>query len=508
MNRICVLLALSIPRLLAQPDPAQCPANPRMGDASASPAWNGWGADGGNTRFQPASSLGLQQVPQLKLKWAFGFPGVRSVLGQPSIAAGRVFIGVDTGVVYSLDSASGCMYWSFKADAGVRTAITIEGSIAYFGDLRANVYAVNANTGEPVWKVRVDDHASARITGAPKFFGGNLYVPVASGEEGAGGQARYACCTFRGSVVALNATSGKQVWKTYMIEEAPKVVGKNSNGVERFAPAGAGVWNSPTIDPKRGALYVGTGDAYAEPAAKTTDAIVALSLESGKMLWSVQDTENDVWLAACMGAARPEVCPKVVGPDHDFGAPPILKTLPDGRTLLIAGQKSGNVWAHDPDKQGAVVWKTALVNNTTEFGGKIIWGGAADGQNAYFGLGSGGIAAVQLKDGERKWFTALQPAPALASHGGHDGPLTAIPGVVFSGAWDGVVRALSAADGRVVWEFDTVRDFKTVNGVAAKGGSMGAAGPVVAAGTLFVPSGYLGVKNGLPGNVLLAFSVQ
>jgi polyvinyl alcohol dehydrogenase (cytochrome) len=486
---------------------AQCPSNPPMGDPSASPAWNGWGADASNSRFQPekAAQLSTAQVPQLKLKWAFGFPGVKSVLGQPSIAAGRVFIGVDTGAVYSLDAATGCSYWSFQADAGVRSAITISASAAYFGDIKANVYAVDASTGKQLWKVHVDDHPSARITGAPKLLEGRLYVPVASGEEGAGGQANYACCTFRGSVVALEASTGRQIWKTYTIADAAQPIGKNSNGVQRYAPAGAGVWNSPTIDAKRHALYIGTGDAYTEPAAKTTDSIMALDLDTGKILWSVQDSENDTWLSGCNGPKLGENCPKTLGPDHDFGSPPILKTLPNGRTLLVAGQKSGNVWAHDPDQKGAVVWRTALVANTTEFGGKIIWGGAADDQNGYFGLGTGGIAAVQLKDGERKWFAALPPAADMARHAGQDGPVTAIPGVVFSGGWDGVLRALSSADGHVVWEYNTVMDFKTVNGVAAKGGSMGAAGPTVAGGMLFVPSGYVGVKNGMPGNALLVF---
>jgi polyvinyl alcohol dehydrogenase (cytochrome) len=510
---------LALPLLVVSARAAQCPSAAGPSDPSATPAWNGWGADLSNSRFQPSrvAQLTAAQVSQLKLKWAFGFSGVKSVMGQPSVVGGRVYLGVDTGAVYSLDAGRGCLYWSYPADAAVRTAISIDRAgtrvAAFFGDLKANAYAVDASTGELLWKVHVDDHPSARITGAPKVFEGRVYVPIASGEEGAGVNPKYACCTFRGSVVALDASTGKRVWKTYMIADEPKPAGRNTNGVERFAPAGAGVWSSPTIDPRRHVLYVGTGDAYTEPVAKTTDAVVALDVDSGKMLWSVQDTENDAWLAGCQGPfteQRPkgENCPKDVGPDHDFGSPPILVALPGGRTILVAGQKSGNVWAHDPDKQGAVLWRTALVENTKEFGGKIVWGGAADEQNAYFGLGTGGIAAVQLKDGERKWFAPLEAAPPLARLHRHDGPLTAIPGVVFSGGWDGIVRALAAADGHVVWEYNTVHEYETTNGVAAKGGSIGAAGPTVAGGTLYVPSGYVGVNNGMPGNVLLAFGAE
>ncbi len=513
-SRACICLLWFAHSLSAQttnPCPANTPFDP---GASPSASWIGWGGGLANTRFQDSKAAGIAaaDVPKLKLKWAFGFPGAKSVYGQPSVVGGRVFVGVDTGAVYSLDAATGCVFWMFQADAGVRSAVTLHRietrSIAYFGDGKANVYAVDASTGQQIWKTHADDHASARITGGTKVFEGRVYVPVASGEEGAGPNRNYPCCTFRGSVVALDAATGKQVWKTYTIAEEPKPVGKNSNGVQRFAPAGGGVWNSPTIDPARHALYIGTGDAYTEPAPDTTDAIMALDLNTGKILWSVQDTGKDTWLAGCNGATPSENCPKDLGPDHDFGSPPILKTLPNGRTILVAGQKSGNVWAHDPDNKGAVIWKTALVNNTNEFGGKIVWGGAADDQNAYFGLGPGGIAAVQLRDGERKWFTLPELAPAMAKHPGHEGPLTAIPGVVFSGAWDGVLRALSAANGKVIWEYNTIQDFTTVNGVAAKGGSMGAAGPVVAGGVLFVPSGYVGVRQGIPGNVLLALTVQ
>jgi polyvinyl alcohol dehydrogenase (cytochrome) len=487
---------------LAQP----CPDRPFKPDQS----WNGWGGGLSNSRFTADAKIPAGNVSNLKLKWAFGFPDTKSVLGQPSISGGRVFIGVDTGQVYSLDASSGCQYWTYKAQSGVRTAISVETvnniPTAFFGDLKANVYALNAQTGALLWTVKVDDHSSARITGAPKVYAGRIYVPVASGEEGGAGNPTYECCTFRGSVVALDAQTGKQTWKTYMIPDEPKPTRKTSRGSQFYGPSGAGVWSSPTIDPKRKRLYVGTGDAYSEPAAPTTDAIVALDLESGKILWSAQDTKDDVWLAACMATTKPEACPKDLGPDHDFGSPPILKTLPDGRDLLIAGQKSGNVWAHDPDHDGKVVWRTALVSNTTEFGGKIVWGGASDDQNAYFGLGPGGIGAVQLRDGERKWFTELQPTPELAKHPGQDGPLTAIPGVVFSGGWDGVLRALSATTGKVIWQYDTAHQYSTVNGVAATGGSMGAAGPVAAGGVLYVPSGYVGVRQGMPGNVLLAFA--
>src|SRR5262249_17942443 len=381
-------------------DAAQMPnrcTNRRAIENMNPPSWNGWGADLSNTRFEP------EQVSpsQLKLKWAFGFPGAKAVSGQPTVAGGRVFVSADNGYVYSLDAATGCVYWSFHADATVRSSATVERisaarSAAYFGDAKANAYAVDASTGELIWKVQVEEHPSARITGAPKLFENRLYVPVASGEEGAGGNSNYACCTFRGSVIALNAATGAPVWKTYMIPEEPKRVKKNANDVQRWAPAGAGVWNSQAVGPLHRAVYVGTGDAYAEPAAKTTDAIVALDLDSGKILWVAQDTENDVWLAACNSNNHLENCPDELGPDHDFGSPPILRTLSSGRRILVAGQKSGNVWAHDPDNKGAVLWKTPLVANTKEFGGKIVWGGAADADHAYFGLGPGGVAAVRL----------------------------------------------------------------------------------------------------------------
>jgi polyvinyl alcohol dehydrogenase (cytochrome) len=507
----------------AQVMPNRCPNDPPMGDLSASPLWSGWGVEAvSNARYQPANAAGLSadQVPKLKLKWAFGFPGAEEAYSQPTIAAGRIFVGSDTGTVYSLDAATGCVYWSFQADGGMRDAISIapangKGSAKYalyFGDMRANMYALDAANGKLLWKVSVEDSPVAQITGAPTLYEHRLYVPLASSEERAAGLSMtYPCCTFRGSIVALDASTGRQLWKTYIITDAPKPVGKSPKGVQRWAPAGGGVWDSPTIDPKRGAIYIGTGDSYTEPAGKYTDAVVALDMKTGKILWSVQDTANDAWLVGCGTGTTPnpagpsENCPKELGPDYDFGSSPILRTLPDGHRLLIAGQKSGMVWAHDPDRKGALVWKAQLVDKLAL--GMITFGGAADEQNAYFGLRSGGIAAVQLKTGERKWFTPLEGQKPGGQPAGQTAALTAIPGVVFSGGWDGILRALSTDDGRLLWEYKTAQEFKTVNGVAAKGGSMGAPGPTVAGGMLFVGSGYV-FGAGVPGNVLLAFSVQ
>jgi polyvinyl alcohol dehydrogenase (cytochrome) len=492
--------------------PNQCASNPPIKSLSASPAWNGWGVDTSNSRFETAKAAGISagQVPQLKLKWAFGFPEAEEVYGQPSVVAGRVFVGVDTGNVYSIDAATGCVYWSFQADAGVRTAVSVgpvkgQGSTkfaAYFGDVKANLYAVDVNTGKQLWKLQVDDNPVARITGAPALYEGRLYVPVASSEERAAGySSTYPCCTFRGSVSAVDANTGKRIWQTYIIPDAPKSIGKSAKGIEHFSPSGGGVWNTPTIDAAHRTLYIGTGDAYTEPVPKTTDAVMAISMDTGKVLWFVQDTENDAWLSGCARGSDAENCPKDMGPDYDFGSSPILRTLPNGKRLLIAGQKSGMVWAHDPDHEGAVVWKAQLVDKLAL--GMITFGGAADSDTAYFGLRTGGIAAVQIATGEKKWFTALPPASQGAPRG-ENAALSEMPGAIFSGGWDGVLRALSSSDGHVLWEYNMVHDYTTVNGVAGKGGAMGAAGPTVAGGMLFAGSGYV-FGGGIPGNVLLAF---
>ncbi len=502
-------------------------------DPTKGPTWNGWGGDLGNSRFQTAAAAGLtvDQAPKLKLKWAFGFPNASSMYGQPSIAGGRVYVGADTGFVYSLDAETGCVYWSFQASGGVRTAPSIgpvkTGSdksryAVYFGDVKANVYAVDAQTGKQIWMQRADAHPIARVTGAPALAEGRLYVPVASLEELAGGNPAYECCTFRGSMVAYDAETGKQIWKTYTIPEEPKRLKKTSRGKQLWGPAGAAIWSAPSIDLKRGLVYAATGDAYTAPAAPTSDAVMAFDLKTGRVVWSKQLTENDAFVVGnCSNASktRSETCPPDQGPDFDFGSSPILRTLPNGHDVIIVGQKSGIGWALDPEKQGTVMWQDRIGKGSAL--GGIEWGSATDGRLVYFANAdaswgpeqAGGLTAVMIQNGERVWSTRPPPIPCKSARDpnciqAQSAAVTAIPGVVFSASSNGIMRAYASADGKIIWEYNAAHEYSTVNGVAAKGGGINGPGPVVVGGMLFMTSGYAALGGGSPGNVLLAFGVE
>lgn len=493
--------------------PNACPSNPPMSDPYAGPFWSGWGADIENTRYQRTEAAGITKadVPKLKLKWAFGFPLGISAYSPPAIASGRVFVGTDIGWVYSLDAKTGCVYWGYETGVTVRPAISIgpvsgQGNTKYaifFGDAKANVYALDAQNGKQLWKRKVEEFFLARITAAPKLYNGRLYVPVSSSEEWQSGNPDYECCTSRGAVVALNVNTGEQVWKTYTMDD-PKPTQKNPNGVQLYAPAGGSVWNSPTVDPVRHAVYFGTGDTQTEPAQPLGDAIVAVDMDSGKVLWSYQAQANDAFMGGCGGPNKSKACPQTMGPDADIGNSPVLSTLPDGKRVLIAGTKGGEVFALDPDDRGKLLWRVAANPGGGGRGG-IVWGGAADHEKIYYGLGSGGMAALKMSSGQREWFQPINAAGAL---GGNNAAATLIPGVVFVGGTNGKLHALSTTDGSSLWEFDTARDFDTVNKVAgAHGGAISSVGPVLAGGMLYIGSGY-GVGGGTFGNVLLAFGPE
>ena len=500
----------------------RCARMPPFTDPAAGPQWNGWGPGPANTHFQSAAQAGLtaDQIPQLKLKWAFGFPDATSSWAQPTVAGGRLFVGSQNGTVYSLDARTGCVVWTFEAHGGVRTSISIgpwhaearraKAAVAFFSDQKGYAYAVDAASGRQLWSRLVDDHPLVRLTGSPALYDGRLYVPTSSYEEGGRGPS-YACCTFRGSVVALAAATGDVIWKSYTIPDRPTLQRAYADGSEVWGPAGGAIWSAPTIDAKRGAVYVGVGNLYSGPPQATTDAIIAFDLKTGEMRWAHQLTPNDFF-----GCAAGEVnCVDRPGPDFDIGAAPALATLAGGRTLIVVAQKSGVTYAIDPDHKGAQVWRYRA-GGGSGLGG-TQWGIAIDAGQAYvpvveiYAPEPGGLHAVDLATGHRAWFAHPPPPvcgkPSRACSGAQFSAVTAIPGIVFSPSNDGAVRAFSTKDGAVVWTFDTNHEFQTVNRVKANGGSMNGPAPVVAGGFVYVSSGY-GSFGLRPGNVLLAFAAE
>ena len=492
----------------------RCTTPSAFAGVSTGPRWTGWGPSSTNARLQPADQAGLTAatIPRLTLKWAFGFPDATVAWAHPTVAGGRVFVGSQNGTVYSLDAKTGCIRWTFSASGGVRTAVTIGAALVYFGDTAANVYALDADTGREVWKRKADDHPLARMTGSPTLYEGRLYVPMSSYEEAQGADPKYGCCTFRGSVTAMDAMTGAVAWKTFLIADPPQRRGTSTAGVPLWGPSGSAVWSAPTVDPARRRLYVATGNAYSGPAPPTSNAVVALALDTGSTVWVKQVTPNDVYISNCR-PGNPN-CPEANGPDVDFGSPPMLVRTAAGRDLIVIGQKSGVGYAMDPDRNGEVVWQYRAGRGGLL--GGIEWGSAVDGERAYFAVSDithpdpGGLHGVALDSGQRVWMT---PAPPLACaagrgcNGAQSAALTVIPGAVFSGSVDGALRVYSAASGALLWEYNANRAFQTVNDVPANGASMLGPGPAVAGGMVFLNSGY-GAFNGRAGNVLLAFGID
>jgi polyvinyl alcohol dehydrogenase (cytochrome) len=329
-------------------------------------------------------------------------------------------------------------------------------------------------------------------------------------------------------VAAVRTSDGKVLWQTYTIDEKAAPSRKAKDGTQLYGPAGVAVWSAPTLDPARKALYVGTGNSYTDETAPHANSILALSMETGKLLWANQLYRRDNYVVGCdvgptgpceIGKACPKGpanCPTPVGPDVDFGTSPILRTLPDGRQVLVTGQKSGEVHALDP-QTGKEVW-SARVGAGSSLGG-IEWGPAADQTQLYAavsdvtvttGNGPGGLTALRIADGKRVW-RAPPPKPVCSwgtrgCTAAQSQAVSVIPGAVFSGSHDGHLRAFSTVDGKLLWDVDTGVAFQTVNGVPGAGGSLDHGGPTIAGGRVFVNSGY-GRINGQPGNVLLVYGL-
>jgi polyvinyl alcohol dehydrogenase (cytochrome) len=486
--------------------------------------WNGWGRDIDNSRYQPEPAIRASDVARLTLKWSYGYQG-SGRFAQPTVVDGRLFIAGGNGRVYALDAKSGCTYWTFDAPVGSQSAISIAElapskravlpkklkrtlahldvikapSVALYGDDSGAVYALDAQRGTLVWKTQVDTHPLARIVGAPTLYNNRLYISVASTEEAMAATPGYACCTFRGSVAALDVATGKILWKSFTVLEEPQPTRKSSTGVQEFAPAGAAVVDAPTIDPKRNVLYVGTLGSTTSVEHSLTDAVVAFNLEDGKLRWVKQLARTGERVSS------------------GFSSSPLLRTLASGNQVLLAGQRSGVMYSLDPDHGGEILWQTKLVEGGAVLtgaplagtAGGIAWGVAADYKNVYIGLSgvladpgnaAGSLTALEMKTGTLRWRTAT-PTPACAWSDGtcshaQSQAVTLMPGSAFSGSLDGHLRAYSTIDGKVLWDFDTAQPLHTLNGVAAVGGPLDHGGATIVNGMVYVNSG----------NALLAFS--
>ncbi|MBS0580695.1 MAG: PQQ-binding-like beta-propeller repeat protein [Proteobacteria bacterium] len=531
----------------------RCPGEADWFDWRRPPAALGWGIDRENRRFIPGAVAALEpaQIPHLELAWAFAYPGLIRAASEPLIAAGAVFVGSQDGDAYALDARTGCVRWIYHGGGEIRGAMVMEpwstpavkqGSrgapLLYFGDNFGTVHALDARTGIPVWTRHVDEHSAARVYGTPVLLQRHgrriLYVPVASFEEVAASTASYPCCTFRGSIVALDATTGQPLWKTYTIPAAPVEQGRTASGTPRLGPSGAGVWSSPTVDLQRNALYFSTGNNYSGPADANSNAVFAISLDTGKVLWQRQMLAGDASNMSCyaplpgsrFSLGNDVNCPVPFGPDLDLTGPPLLIHGPQGRDVLVAGAKSGTTYGLDPAHAGKLLWTTRLSRGTATSAGGFFFGMAAEGGRifvplldfpmTYYPQGDAaaladstprdGLYALDAWSGRLAWSAAAQDYCTRAHCGGNPAAALAIPGVVFAGAVDGMLRAFDSHSGHMLWEYDTSAEVTTVSGERAHGGTISGSGLMVAEGTVYVNSGYGGI-TGTPGNVLLALRV-
>jgi polyvinyl alcohol dehydrogenase (cytochrome) len=498
----------------------------------------GFGFDKLNHRNLTARQAGLKTADfrNLELAWAMGFPRATTMRAQPAVVGSTLFLSVgDAAQLYAIDVAEAqpCFKWVYTGIVPLRTGIAygaLPGSgrkVLIFGDVAAHIHMVDAATGKQLWRVSMRMSHLTNSTGTPVLHGSRVYVPLSASEITVGADEKHECCKTHGAVVALDALTGRTIWTAHTMEDA-KPIRDRGDGQMMWGPSGAPIWNSPSIDEKRGVLYVGTGEATSAPAAPTTDAILAIGLDDGKIRWSFQATENDIFLVGCMAKRDGLNCPRE-GQflDVDFGASTILAKGAGGRDVILAGQKSGSLWALDPDAQGKVLWHR-------EFGkgspiGGIHWGIAYDGVRVFapihhFPDASGkdpnqipGLHAVKVETGEVLWSFEAKPdcsgdrkSRLVNCNGsiGLSGAPTIIDGAVVQGSVDGFLRVFDAVNGAILFQYDTARAFETVNGIAGKGGAIDNASIVAANGYVFVNSGYGLMAGQTPGNVFLAFRAK
>jgi polyvinyl alcohol dehydrogenase (cytochrome) len=488
--------------------------------------WNGWGNGDSNPRYQSSQGTVITRdnIADLELIWAFGLDNASVARAQPSVISDVMFMGSTTGTVYAMDIATGCSYWTYDAPQEVRAAITVSWSdqlaapVAVVADVSNHLHILNASNGELIWESEVDAQPTARSTGSPVVHGDRIFVPVSSAEVGLAGRPDHHCCTFRGNVAAFDLNTGDKVWQTYIMEEA-KQVGVNSLGNPVLAPSGAPIWQAPSMDVERGVVYAGSGQNYTRPASDSSDSVIAFDMQSGDIRWIHQTTGDDAFTMACaMGGSHPN-CPSA-GPDLDIGAPIVTTTLSDGRDIVVAGTKGAIVVGLDPAKQGQLLWSTR-VGRGGALGG-IHWGMTFSGDTLFVPVSDRGgvndvaltaqpgLHAIDMKTGDVLWYA---PAPERCVEGvegcmdAYSGPATSTDELVIASSLSGYLFAHDVKTGELVWEMDTVQDYVTINGVAARGGSIDATGPVLSGEYMIVSSGYATFGQ-MPGNAVLVFRVR
>lgn len=507
-----------------------------------------WGLGQQNRRFVSPAQAGIDRhtVASLKLSWTLALPRVTDMRSQPVIVGDTLYLGDKAGMLYALNRHSGCVYRHRKVLSGIRSALTLAKGedgrdLLVFADSLASIFAVDPATFDVVWQVSARLFDTSVITGSISYGDGHLYVPVSSYEVAVAGSPTYACCHSHGAVLALEAATGKRLWRW---DATPDAVtqGVNSAGVEQFGPAGASVWSTPAIDAARDLIYVGTGENLSPPATSTSDAIIALNRHTGELVWQFQATANDIWNAACLDDGPN--CPENPGGDFDFGASVIIADRPGGGQLLLAGQKSGEVFAFDPDANNdaqRLIWRRRLSQGTTN--GGIHWGMALVGDSLLVAVADPererpgyiprpGISALAIGNGEIRWQQSVardceydyryRPLVGLAQvrkgtakehdpyacsfYYGLSAALTATDQLVFGGALDGRIRAWDVSSGEQLWQARTAVAITAGNGLSGHGGAIDVAGQVIADGWVYVLSGY-SLFGQLPGNLLLAYKV-
>ncbi len=513
--------------------PLRCAADKRVVNVSGAPTLALYGVDHAGSRRMTARQAGLTnaQLSDMEVAWTIAFPQTTNLRSQPVIVGSTMFYSSgQTNTLLAIDTKTGCVKWDRKFESPLRTTLTYgelgpRGRKALvFADGRGMLHAVDPKDGATIWAVDPRHDKTVPITGAPILYKDKVIVPISASSVARATDPKYTCCTTSGAVSAVDAATGKVVWTARTMPPAKPIGRKTSAGVEMYGPSGAPIWATPSIDAKRGLVYAATGENTSPPATDTSDAIMAIELDTGKVRWVRQALKNDIWNMACRGPnnSGPN-CPftdeESVLKDYDFGAQPIITRTSKGKDVVLAGQKSGDVWAFDPDNGGAVLWNTK-VGEGSALGG-VHWGIAADDRRVFAPIndpvmgarpGKPGMYALDIDTGRVLWSWAATPdcengrdkrvAQCTGRFGLSSSPLV-VDKAVLAGSLDGKLRVFNAASGKVLYTFDAAREYESRNGVPAKGGSIDAHGVWAGDGLVFLNAGY-GSFGQTPGNVLVA----